>query len=262
MGMLITFEGGEFVGKTSIAVPGVLKVLQEAGINAKSSREPGGTVRGEEIRKEIFEKVSDKKTTADTLAELFFRARKIHLEEIIFPFTGREKELDGVVLLDRYLDSTIVLQGLECGVSMEKIKSYIHDYAFDFYPDLTIILYIPEESFKKVFSMRKKFAERDSSRSQTEWDKGDIEIQLKRQGYYRSLPNVFSAMKIDRSFAMVDASQHPRDVIRDCLRVCAPLFDEQYTVQDLLNFFDSLNSEGNWAELDKIWNSQQLSQMR
>jgi dTMP kinase len=258
MGLLITFEGGEFVGKTSVVVPGVLKVLQTAGLNTKSSREPGGTPRGEEIRKEIFEKVADKNTTAEDLAELFFRARKIHLEDVIFPFTGRDREKDGVMLLDRYFDSTVVLQGMEGGVDKQQLLRLIKESAFDFYPDLTVILYFPEEQFDKVFNLRKDFAAKNSGRlDNTEWDKGDASVQLKRQKFYLSLPEFYKELNIERTFAIVDASQHPRDVIKDCLRVLAPLFDEQYTSQDLLNFFESLNSENAWYELDRVWNSQQ-----
>ncbi|OGK18743.1 dTMP kinase [Candidatus Roizmanbacteria bacterium RIFCSPHIGHO2_02_FULL_40_13b] len=220
MGYLITIEGGEYVGKTSVAIPAVLSFFKQAGYDAITSREPGGTPKGEAIRAEIFTKLK-KGASQLQLAKLFNKARKIHINEIIKPYLGSLKEKKAVVILDRYLDSTRVYQGLEGGVDLKTIHDLEKRYVGSFFPDLTIILYFPEKIFEKTLVARMKGDL--ASRDYTEWDKSSTADHLKRQRKYLSLPKLAKKLHENRQFALIDASKSPKDVAKLCIDSCKAL---------------------------------------
>ncbi len=260
LGRFITFEGGEFVGKSTIATECFVKVLDDLGMNARTSREPGGTPEGEAIREEIFARLKAK-APVEELVGLFYRARRLHLDSVILPFLGEQRDRDGVMILDRYVDSSIVLQGMEGGVPLEKFVELNKEQALGFYPDMTVIMYFPEEKFEPVFNLRKLHAaSKDAKRSITEWDKGSIELQLRRQRQYCSLPQTYERLGVARQFAFVDASQHPREVLLSCLRVVSPLFANRYSYEDMLESYTRLSRNGVWNPLDTVWNEQQQLQ--
>ena len=104
-GTFITFEGIEGAGKTTQ----ILK-LEAAFKAAKREvlrlREPGGTDFGEKLRESILQQ----KTPLEPMAEtaLFVSSRAQLLSERILPFL---KDPTHVVIVDRYIDSTLVYQG-------------------------------------------------------------------------------------------------------------------------------------------------------
>ena len=104
--MFISFEGGEGVGK-STQIDLLKKDLLNKKFNVVSTREPGGTKEAEELRKFL---VSGNKKAWDPCSEtLIFNAiRREHINKIISPAIKN----GAVVLCDRFIDSTIVYQGL------------------------------------------------------------------------------------------------------------------------------------------------------
>ncbi len=102
-GKLITFEGGEGVGK-STQIKKLKQYLESKGYEVARTREPGGCEFAEIIRKEIMENDFDIKT--ETV--LFALARKVHYKQVIKPFL----EAGYIVLCDRYIDSNFVYQGM------------------------------------------------------------------------------------------------------------------------------------------------------
>ena len=120
----ITIEGSEGVGKTT-NIEFVLNYLNENSIDSIVTREPGGTQLGEEIRKIL---VSGSGKKLDSFSELlcFTAARRQHVNEIILPALNSGK----VVLCDRFIDSTIVYQGLVGGVDIELIEHLHKDFCF------------------------------------------------------------------------------------------------------------------------------------
>ena len=133
-GLFICFEGGEGSGKTS-QIKLISEILKKHNIPFILTREPGGTQLGEEIRKIL---VSGSGKKLDSFSELlcFTAARRQHVNEIILPALNSGK----VVLCDRFIDSTIVYQGLVGGVDIELIEHLHKDFCFNLYPDLTILL--------------------------------------------------------------------------------------------------------------------------
>lgn len=220
MGYLITIEGGEYVGKTSVAIPAVVSFFKKSGFNTITSREPGGTPQGEAIRAEIFSKL-EKGASPLQLAKLFNKARKIHINEVIIPHLGKYKEKNAVVILDRYLDSTRVYQGLEGGVNLDLIHKLEEKYVGSYFPDLTIILYFPERVFEKTLTARMKNDK--GTRDHTGWDKSQIADHLKRQQNYLSLPALAKKRKEYRQFIIVDASNSQQEVAKSCIDSCKAL---------------------------------------
>lgn len=224
MGLLITVEGGEYTGKTSVVIPGLANFFHSKNIPLLVSREPGGTPEGEKMRKHIFAK-ADSGANPEEMAELFNSARKLHLDMEIKPFLGDHKERNAVVILDRYLDSTRIYQGLEGGMTLEKIKKLESEYVGDYLPDITLICYIPEDQFRTI--MKERMAE---IRTQTSWDRDSMAQHLKRQQQYLSLPEIASKWRENRQFAPINTAQKKEKVVSDALRACMPLIRSHLTL--------------------------------
>ena len=133
-GKFITFEGGEGAGKSTQSKLFV-KYLNENGIKAEWSREPGGCVEAEEIRNLLIRGSADK---WDGITELLlmYASRRVHTEKKIKPLLQQ-----GItVISDRYFDSTFAYQGFGYNLPIEKIESVKKVVLEDFKPDLTFIL--------------------------------------------------------------------------------------------------------------------------
>lgn len=101
----IVVEGGEGTGKTTFCE--LLKEkLKEIGYRVVITREPGGTILGEKIRKMVLE---DGGLSSDVEGVLFAAARNHHFKQIIQP--NLKSKTPTIVLCDRYLLSGIVYQG-------------------------------------------------------------------------------------------------------------------------------------------------------
>jgi dTMP kinase len=267
MGFLITIEGGEFVGKTSVAVPGLKAVLTRAGVETLTSREPGGTPEGERIRSEIFAKVAAGADQKE-LAVLFNKARRIHLDTVIKPFLGERKEQDRIVILDRYLDSTRVYQGLEGSLGLETVYELEQEFVDGYYPDLTFILYIPEDIFPRLLEARRRMAASPDStsdeRNETAWDDASVEQQRIRQQRYLSLKEISARRGEQRAFVHIDASRHPYDIISEisdesarhaaAYRLLGARSDIRGAVSRALR---ELRTDPFWIFLEKQWKRQE-----
>ena len=143
-GLFICFEGGEGSGKTT-QIKLLSKKLSNSNIPFIITREPGGTMIGEEIRKIL---VSGKIEKLDSFSELlyFTAARRQHITEVIMPAL----KLGKIVISDRYVFSTMVYQGYVGGVNLNMIKELHQNFCFDLFPDLTILLDVdPNEGLNR-----------------------------------------------------------------------------------------------------------------
>lgn len=139
-GRLITFEGGEGVGK-STQIRRLAARLAEAGLEVVTTREPGGTSGAEAIRALVTEGTADRwSPLTETL--LFLAARQDHVERLIEPALAGGHW----VLCDRFIDSTRVYQGIAGTLGLDLIDR-LHRTIFDrLTPDLTILLDLPIET--------------------------------------------------------------------------------------------------------------------
>jgi dTMP kinase len=130
----ITFEGGEGSGKsTQVAL--LADAFTKARIPHLTTREPGGTVGAEEIRRLLVEGEPGRwEAMSETL--LFQAARVEHVQRVIRPALKEGKW----VLCDRFVDSTIVYQGIAKDLTPEFVQQ-LHALTLPgFLPDLTFLL--------------------------------------------------------------------------------------------------------------------------
>ena len=115
-GTFITLEGIEGAGK-SCHVPLIQEWLESTlKCDVITTREPGGTELGEEIRK-ILTSHSNSGMCHDTELLLMFAARAEHLDKVIKPALAAGK----VVLCDRFTDSSYAYQSGGRGMPINSI---------------------------------------------------------------------------------------------------------------------------------------------
>ena len=200
-GTLISFEGPEGAGKSSV-LEAVLPLLEEKGIPFITTREPGGVDIAEKIRQVILD---PDHTSMDAKTELllYIASRRQHLVERVLPALAAGK----VVLMDRFIDSSVAYQGYGRGLSVEDIE-WLNQFATDgLKPDLTLYFDLDvEEGLARIA----KNQEREVNRLDLE----GLELHQKvRQGYlalYETEPE---------RIVKIDASQSFEAVFADVLAV-------------------------------------------
>ncbi len=147
-GKFITFEGVEGAGKSTQSRI-LVDYLNNNGIEAVWTREPGGFEGAEEIRKLI---ISGSVNKWDSITELLliYASRREHTEKKIKPLLKQGK----VVVSDRYFDSSIAYQGYGYGIDLNKIKQIQDIVLNNFKPDLTLILDLDVEKGLKRTDIR------------------------------------------------------------------------------------------------------------
>lgn len=143
-GLFITLEGGEGSGK-STAINAINEYFLSRGYKTLVSREPGGIKIGEEIRTVILDKENTMMTPeCETL--LYAASRIQLLNEKIIPALN-----DGiVVILDRYIDSSFVYQGVARGVGIKNVER-ANGFALSYMPNITFFLDVrPEVGLKRL----------------------------------------------------------------------------------------------------------------
>ncbi len=132
--MFITFEGPEGSGKTS-QLPKLKDYLQQMGYTVFSTREPGGTSIGDQIREVLL---TNKNTDMHPRTEiLLFQASRVQLvEQEILPRLARGE----IVLCDRYADSTLAYQGYGHQVDLKVLGAIVGFATGGLKPDLTLLL--------------------------------------------------------------------------------------------------------------------------
>jgi dTMP kinase len=132
--MFITLEGIEGSGKTT-QIGRLVEFLEGREIECVTTRQPGGTLIGENIRSILLDPAN---SALGPMAELllYMADRSQHIYELIRPSLQAGK----TVICDRYFDATLVYQGFARGLNIELIRQ-LHQILFDdLKPDLTLLL--------------------------------------------------------------------------------------------------------------------------
>ncbi len=184
--MFITFEGGDGVGKTTQSRL-LYDYLTAKGIVCQLIREPGGTPLSERIREIFIAEERDSRT--DLL--LILAARRENLEKIIKPALARGE----TVIADRFIDSTLVYQGIAGELGLEYVAKVMQLVAVNFKPDLTFVLDVAPQ----------KATGRIKNRHSDRFDRREDE-------YHRTVRDGFVTLARDARHVLVNA-EDPKQVV-------------------------------------------------
>lgn len=138
--MLITLEGPEGSGKTSQLGP-LAEYLRRVGYTVLATREPGGTAISDQVR-EVLVNMKNSAMQPHTEILLFLAARAQLVEEVVRPHLQQGH----VVLIDRYVDSTLAYQGYGHGVDLDTLRSLLDFATGHLKPELTLLLDVDVEA--------------------------------------------------------------------------------------------------------------------
>ncbi|MGD2077754.1 MAG: dTMP kinase [Chloroflexota bacterium] len=132
--MFVTFEGSEGSGK-STQIQLLADFLKGLGYDVLTTREPGGTVIGEQVRACLHD-VANESMTAAAEVLLYSASRAQLVDEIIRPALEAKK----IVLSDRYADSTLAYQGYGRQLDLKTLRTITYFATGGLQPDMSIFL--------------------------------------------------------------------------------------------------------------------------
>ncbi len=130
-GRFITLEGMDGAGKTT-HLEWLRQRLTAKGVALTVTREPGGTVLGEALRRLLLD-VADTRDP-ETEALLMFAARREHIAQVIVPALTAGRW----VLCDRFTDATYAYQAGGSGMDWDRVAALESWVQGDLQPDLTL----------------------------------------------------------------------------------------------------------------------------
>lgn len=201
-GFLITFEGGEGAGKTTL-IESVEKKLIEKHFKLLITREPGGTLLGEHIRELLLKKENKISSKAELC--LFLASRSQHISDVIKPAIKKNK----IVLCDRFNDSSIVYQGHARGLGIDEVIKFSSFIIEDTVPDLTLYLDIdPKVGLARV---------------QSKYDR----IESEKLSFHQKIREGFHilANKFPDRVKILDASKFKDEVFENAMHYIAKIIE-------------------------------------
>lgn len=189
MGLFITFEGVEGSGKSTQARL-LYEHLHELGYPVILVREPGGTRISDTIRRVVLD-LRHTEMIPMTEILLFSAARAQLVGEVVRPYLDH----GGIVLCDRYADSTYAYQGYGLGRDLEELRVITEMATGGLQPDMTLFLDLSaEEGLERKQSkrqlMRRPGERPPDSRQQIEWNRLDareLAFHQRVEAGYRAL---------------------------------------------------------------------------
>lgn len=149
-GLFITIDGPNGVGKSSV-VEQLYEMFAKLGQKTYLTKEPTLSPLGSFIRK------AEEKYNGKTLAYLVAADREYHIEFEIKPAIRRSE----VVISDRYICSSLALQGLD-GLDSDFIWNLNRDFLV---PDLTVVLMAKEDELHQRLQSRNRFSRFERTKS-------------------------------------------------------------------------------------------------
>tara|TARA_B100000780_G_C21011813_1_gene405220 strand:+ start:360 stop:971 length:612 start_codon:yes stop_codon:yes gene_type:complete len=177
---LIVFEGIEGSGK-SYHLKNVIKYLKKQKKKFIQIREPGGSENSEKIRKLILDNKSTFNKNTDLLLYLSSRSENI---ELIKKNYGKK-----IILIDRFVDSTVAYQHYGMGVDIRFIK-LVNDFLLkDIIINFTFLNLVNSKNMKERLFKRKKLNRYDQFNTNfyTRVQKGFIKIQNENKKKYMKI---------------------------------------------------------------------------
>ncbi len=191
-GLLVSIEGGEGAGKSSVR-EAVAQRLAARGYEVVQTREPGGTPAGEAIRALLLDPAQS--LAAETELLLMFASRAQLVRHVVEPALAR----GAAVLSDRFTDASFAYQGGGRGLDMGRIAD-LERWAVGLKPDLTLLLDVGVEV--GLARARSRGAEPDR-------------IEREQVGFFERVRAVYAARALaePRRFLCIDAGAPAADVV-------------------------------------------------
>lgn len=196
-GLFVTFEGIEGSGKTT-QLSHAAELLRRQGIAVVTTREPGGTPLGLQLRRLLLEFAEPMDPVTELL--LMFADRRQHLVDGILPALSEGR----VVLCDRFTDASRAYQGGGRRLGEETVD-LLHDRFIDLQPDRTYVLDCPVE-----VAMARVSARPGGDRDRIEREGTDFHKRV-RSSYLRR-----ARCERDR-FLVVDATRGPDEICAEIM---------------------------------------------
>ena len=153
---VIVFEGIEGSGK-SYHIKNISSFLKKKNIDFIKIREPGGNPNSEKIRKLILNNKSSFNRNTDLL--LYLASRSENMEFIKKHY--RKK----IILIDRFVDSTIACQHYGLGVDLKFINQINDHLLQNFKVDFTFLNIVNKKNMKERLKLRKSLNRYDKFES-------------------------------------------------------------------------------------------------
>ncbi|KXB39174.1 dTMP kinase [Amygdalobacter nucleatus] len=152
--LLINFEGIDGAGK-STQIDAFCQFLEENGLSYIRLREPGGTVLGEKIRS-ILKDADPNLQIADLAELLLFSAARVELiQEKIKPALADKQ----IVVLDRFIDSTLAYQGGGRKLDYQTVEAICHLVLGNLAIDRTYYIDLDRETARERLKKSATFSE-------------------------------------------------------------------------------------------------------
>lgn len=198
--MFITFEGPDGSGKTT-QVKRLVEVFASCGVPLLTTREPGGTEIGDQVRA-ILMNMKNRSMMPRTEILLFSAARAQLVEQVLRPELADGK----VVLSDRFADSTLAYQGYGHGVDLDSLRSLMRFVTGGLTPDRTVLFDVSAE-----VGLRRRLANHE------EWNRLDdysLQFHQRVRDGYQAL-----AAEDPARWTVIDASRDAETVTAEVVRL-------------------------------------------
>ena len=182
-GLFIVMEGPDGSGKTT-QINLLKEYLEEAGYECLITREPGGTGIGEEVRQLILNP-EHKEMSPVTEMLLYAASRAQLVHEVIGPALEEGK----IVISDRFVDSSIVYQGIARKLGISTVSAVNAPGIGIYRPDGIFFIDLSEEE-----GLRRKKEQKNLDRMEQE---GIDFHHMVSEGYRKVLSGRPEVMKID-----------------------------------------------------------------
>ena len=175
---VIVFEGIEGSGKTH-HLNKISKYLKKRKLSFIKIREPGGSLNSEKIRKLILNKKSNFNKNTDLLLYLASRSENINLL--------RKYYKKKIILIDRFVDSTISYQHYGMGVNLDLINTINKHILSSFKVSFTFLNIVNHKNMIRRLRLRKSTNRYDNFKKNfyDKVQKGFIKLSNKNKKKYQ-----------------------------------------------------------------------------
>lgn len=204
LGRLVTLEGVDGAGKTTLAA-GLAHALRERrGIDAHVLREPGGVGLAERLREVVKDPALRVGARAEALVYAAARAQLV--EEALRPLLAAGRW----VLLDRYVDSSLAYQGAARGLGIENVAAINEFGTGGLAPDRTLLLRIDPATGRERLRGRGESADR---------------LEREDGAFFEAIASAYDDLAAAEPgrWRILDASAPAEDVLDEALAAVADL---------------------------------------